>query len=100
MGGRALGLIVALAIGRRFAVEARAIPRGDAGFDMVEFFLRRVGDAVDLVGRADLVGPALGHASPAGGAAGRQSSAHASRQHQQAAGTKKGHGRRARTNYR
>ena len=59
-----VALVVGLAVGGRLAVEARAIPRGDAGFDVVEFFLRRVGDAVDLVGRADLVGAALGHALP------------------------------------
>src|SRR5205807_8123224 len=56
MRRRQLVQIEDLAIGRRLAVERRAIPRGKPGLVIAVIDLRRVPLAVDLIGRADLVG--------------------------------------------
>src|SRR5256885_17243926 len=56
MRRRQLVQIEDLAIGRRLAVERRAIPRGQPGLVIAVIDLRRAPLAVDLIGRADLVG--------------------------------------------
>ncbi len=91
MGGGPVGLVVALAVGGRLAVEARPYQEATPVSCQGEGLLRRVGDALDLVGLADLVGAALGDAaagaSPAA-LAGRTAGREARQKHDRAAQAK------------